>query len=387
VMSVKSVTVYGRRDAAPTQAQNLNLRLSADGTTWTTTFMPDTTSAAGLNVSTAKLARYVSVETTTNAYLSLYEIVVSGTGTYSDCGGSCGNMALGKTVTYSGLWNAGANPATKVNDGNTGTTPACEGASGFCAIASTPGGAQGIGNFLQIDLGAVESVKSVTVYGRRDAAPTQAQNLNLKLSTDGTSWTTTFMPDTTSAAGLNVPTTTLARYVRVETTTNVYLSLYEIVVTGKVYSDCGGSCGSIGVGKPVSASGLWNPSGNPATKVNDGNTGTTSACENASGYCAIASTAGGGQAVGNFLQIDLGSTMSVKSVTVFGRRDAALGQGQNLNLKLSSDGLSWTTTFIANATSASGFAVTTSRLARYVRVETTTVNYLSLYEVTVTGAP
>jgi len=79
--------------------------------------------------------------------------------------------------------------------------------------------------------------------------------------------------------------------------------------------------------------------------------------------------------------------MSVKSVTVYGRRDAALGQGQNLNLKLSSDGVSWTTTFISNAAIASGFNVSTARLARYVRVETTTVNYLSLYEVTVTGAP
>jgi len=110
--------------------------------------------------------------------------------------------------------------------------PACEGSSGYCAIASNSVGGQAVGNYLQIDLGAIKSVKSVTVYGRRDTALSQARNLNLKISTDGTNWTTSYMADTTSTFGYTVSTVALARYVRVETTTTVYLSLYEIVTTG-----------------------------------------------------------------------------------------------------------------------------------------------------------
>src|SRR5262245_5341139 len=200
--------------------------------------------------------------------------------TYVDCGSSCTNVAIGKPVTYSGLWNATTNPATKVDDGNTGTTSACEGSSGYCAIASDNVGGQAVGNYLQIDLGQLMSVKSVTVYGRRDTALTQGQNLNLKLSADGVNWTTTFMSDTTSASGLTVSTTSVARYVKVETTTVVYLSLYEIVVTGTPsvanYIDCGSSCTNLAPGKTLGYSGLWNASTNPASKVNDTNTGTTS---------------------------------------------------------------------------------------------------------------
>src|SRR5439155_1451330 len=109
---------------------------------------------------------------------------------YVDCGAGCSDLALNKTATVSGLWSPD-NPASKVNDGNTGTTAACEGPTGYCAIASDANRNQAIGNFLQIDLGAVMSVQSVTAYGRRDAALTQGQNLNLRFSTNGTSWSTT----------------------------------------------------------------------------------------------------------------------------------------------------------------------------------------------------
>jgi hypothetical protein len=133
-------------------------------------------------------------------------------------------------------------PGTKLVDYNTGTDPTCQGPQGFCAIASDPGHAQAIGNYFQIDLGAVKSVKSVRVYGRRDTALTQAQNLKLRLSRDGVSWTDFAMPDTTMPEGLLVPTARQARYVKIETTTVVYLSLYEAVVTGPCEVLC--SCGN-----------------------------------------------------------------------------------------------------------------------------------------------
>ena len=318
-------------------------------------------------------------------------ISVGNAQTYEDCGNNCANLAIGKPVSYSGLFNATTNPTSKVNDGNTGITSACEGSTGYCTIASNSLGGQAVGNYVQIDLGQLMSVKSVTVYGRRDTALTQGQNLNLKLSADGVNWNTTFMADTTSASGLTVSTASVARFVRVETTTVAYLSLYEIVVTGTAsvaaYVDCGGACTNLAPGKTVSASGLWNASTNPASKVNDTNTGTTSACEGSSGYCAIASDSVGGQAIGNYLQIDLGQLMSVKSVTVYGRRDTALTQGQNLTLKLSTDGNNWSGSYMADTTSSSGLTVPTTRVARYLRVGTTTVNYLSLYEIVVNGTP
>jgi len=391
-LSVKSVTVYGRRDTALTQGQNLNLKLSTDGTTWTTTYMADTTSSSGLTVSTASVARYVRVETTTVVHLSLYEITVTGTPPplfYVDCGGSCTNLAPGKTVSYSHLYDSTNSPASKLNDTNTGTTSTCQGSTGYCAIASDNVGGQAIGNYFQIDLGQPMSVKSVTVYGRRDTALTQGQNLNLKLSQDGVNWTTTYMADTTNSSGLTVSTASVARYVRVETTTVVYLSLYEVVVTGSAsvasYVDCGAACSNLAPGKTVSYSHLYDPTNSPASKVNDTNTGTTSTCQGSSGYCAIASDSFGGQAIGNYFQVDLGQLMSVKSVTVYGRRDTALTQGQNLNLKLSTDGVNWTTTYMADTTSSSGLTVSTATVARYVRVETTTVVYLSLYEIVVNG--
>jgi F5/8 type C domain-containing protein len=156
---------------------------------------------------------------------------------YIDCGPACFNLAPGKYVASSGLWDAENSPAEKLNDGNTGTTSVCQGPDGYCAIASDPGHAQAIGNFFQIDLGGIKSVNSVTVYGRRDTAFTQGQDLKLRLSRDGLSWFDYFMEDTTSPDGFTVPTGRLARYVKVETTTVVYLSLYEVKVMGP--STCG----------------------------------------------------------------------------------------------------------------------------------------------------
>jgi hypothetical protein len=161
---------------------------------------------------------------------------------YVDCGTSCVNLAPGKPVSASGLWDPVNSPGTKLVDYNTGTNPTCEGPQGFCAIACDPGHAQAIGNYFQIDLGAVKSVKSVRVYGRRDTALTQGQNLKLRLSRDGVSWTDFTMADTTMPGGLLVPTARQARYVKIETTTVVYLSLYEAVVTGPCEVLC--SCGN-----------------------------------------------------------------------------------------------------------------------------------------------
>ena len=161
---------------------------------------------------------------------------------YVECGTSCVNLAPGKPVTASGLWDPTNSPGTKLVDSNTGTNPACEGSTGYCAIACDPGHAQAVGNFFQIDLGAVKSVSTVKVFGRRDAAFTQGQNLKLRLSRDGVSWTDFLMPDTTSQQGLTVTTARQARYVKVETTTVVYLSLYEVVVNGPCEVLC--SCGN-----------------------------------------------------------------------------------------------------------------------------------------------
>ena len=110
-------------------------------------------------------------------------------------------------------------------DANTGTNPTCEGASGYCAIACDPGHAQAVGNYFQIDLGAVKSVKSVRVYGRRDFAVTRGKNLKLRLSRDGVNWTDYTMADTTMQEGLLVSTARQARYVKIETTTISYLSV------------------------------------------------------------------------------------------------------------------------------------------------------------------
>jgi Zn-dependent metalloprotease len=164
---------------------------------------------------------------------------------YVDCGTSCVNLAPGKTVTASGLWDPPNSPGTKLVDLNTGTNPTCEGPNGYCAIACDPGHAQAVGNYFQIDLGAVKSVKSVRVYGRRDFAVTQGKNLKLRLSRDGVSWTDFTMADTTMQEGLLVPTARQARYVKIETTTISYLSLYEAVVNGpcEVLCNCGnGNC-------------------------------------------------------------------------------------------------------------------------------------------------
>jgi Zn-dependent metalloprotease len=161
---------------------------------------------------------------------------------YVDCGTSCVNLAPGKTVTASGLWDPTNSPGTKLVDSNTGTNPTCEGAQGYCAIACDPGHAQAIGNYFQIDLGAVKSVKSVRVYGRRDFAVTQGKNLKLRLSRDGVNWTDYTMADTTMPEGFLVSTARQARYVKIETTTISYLSLYEAIVTGPCEVLC--SCGN-----------------------------------------------------------------------------------------------------------------------------------------------
>lgn len=85
----------------------------------------------------------------------------------------------------------------------------------------------------QVDLQSIHSISSVEVYNRTDCCGDRLKSFNVKLSTDGKTWTDFYF-----ASQAGSPTTiqcnnVKARYVRIQLTGTNPLSLAEVRVYGK----------------------------------------------------------------------------------------------------------------------------------------------------------
>ncbi|WP_443054132.1 discoidin domain-containing protein [Streptomyces sp. IBSBF 2435] len=246
-------------------------------------------------------------------------------------------LSQGKTVTASSTENAGT-PASAAVDGNTGTR--------WSSAASDP-------QWLQVDLGATDTISSVTLNW--EAAYGKA--FKIQTSADGSNWTDVYSTTTGTGGIQTLAVNGSGRYVRLYGTaraTGYGYSLWEFQVYG---STGGGStpptAGTLlSQGKTATASSTEN-AGTPASAAVDGNTGTR-----------WSSAAADPQ----WLQVDLGATATISSVTL--NWESAYGKA--FKIQTSADGSNWTDVYSTTTGTGGVQTLNVTGSGRYVRVYGTT---------------
>jgi hypothetical protein len=322
--------------------------------------------------------RYVRVQLTGTDYLSLAEVQVFG--------GS--NLALGKPATQSDSLQPASGAALAL-DGNT------DGNFYDGSVASTSG--RNPNDWWQVDLGASATVSSVVVWNRTDCCGFRLNDYWVFvsdtpfLSTD-TPATLQNRPGTFAshqAAAPNPFTAILVeaqgRYVRVQLSGQNYLSLAEV----QVFGTAGLPPANLAQGKLASQSSAFPGyatafaasavDGNTDGNFFDGSVTATNADQNA------------------WWQVDLGASAAVSSIVVWNRTDCCSARLGDYWVFVSDTPFLPTDTpttlqnragtFSSHQTAAPNPSTTIAAGAqgRYVRVQLTGANYLSLAEVQVFG--
>lgn len=83
-----------------------------------------------------------------------------------------------------------------------------------------------------MDLGAAQALREVVLYNRTDAGPERLSNFEIKVSSDGTTWTKVAELAGTAPQRSSYPINASARYVRVQLRGTEVLSLAEVEVYG-----------------------------------------------------------------------------------------------------------------------------------------------------------
>jgi hypothetical protein len=339
---------------------------------------PSATIAAGTE------GRYVRVQLTGTNYLSLAEVQVFGSSAPA-----VSNLAQGKSATQSstfpGYASAGAASAV---DGNQ------DGSFSDGSVTATNLDSNA---WWQVDLGASAAIGSIVVWNRTDCCGSRLSDYFVFVSD------TPFLPTDTPATLLNRPNTfssfqagapnpsttiaavTQGRYVRVQLTIPNYLSLAEVQVFG--------------------------PGAPAASNLAQGNAATQSSIfpgyATAGAASAVDGTTDGSFSDGSvtatnldanaWWQVDLGASAAIGSIVVWNRTDCC-GSRLNDYWVFVSDAPFLPTdtpatlqnragTFSSHQTNAPNPSATiaASTQGRYVRVQLTGTNYLSLAEVQVFG--
>ncbi|MFI0896267.1 discoidin domain-containing protein [Streptomyces sp. NPDC020983] len=261
-------------------------------------------------------------------------------------------LSQGKTATASSTENAGT-PASAAVDGNTGTR--------WSSAASDP-------QWLQVDLGATDTISSVTLNWET----AYAKAYQIQTSADGTNWTGIYTTTTATGGIQNLTVNGSGRYVRIYTTaraTQYGVSLWEFQVYGTTGGGTNPGAGTLlSQGKTATASSTEN-AGTPASAAVDGNTGTR--------WSSAASDP-------QWLQVDLGATATLTSVTL--RWEAAYAK--SFKIQTSADGSTWTDVYSTTTGTGGTQTLDVSGSGRYVRmygtVRATGYGY-SLWEFQVYG--
>ncbi|TDU03019.1 F5/8 type C domain-containing protein [Streptomyces sp. 846.5] len=198
------------------RSETLSVQGSTDGSAFATvvastgyTFDPASSNVVTINFG-ATSTRYLRINITANtgwAAAQLSELEVYGSGT----GGTSANLALGKTMSSSGV--SQTYVASNANDGNQATY-----------WESTN---NAFPQWLQVDLGASVSVNQVVLKVPADTSwATRTQTLTVQGSSDGSTFSTlvpsagyTFNPSTGNTSTISFTATT-TRYVRITITAN-----------------------------------------------------------------------------------------------------------------------------------------------------------------------
>ncbi|MGI8741928.1 MAG: discoidin domain-containing protein [Bryobacteraceae bacterium] len=347
----------------------------------TTAPNPSTTIAAG-----GVQGRYVRVQLTGTDFLSLAEVQVIGTG-----GAPSGsNLALGKAATQSSTYpftGAGAGSAV---DGNT------DGNFQDNSVTATNMEANA---WWQVDLGASATVNSIVIWNRTDCCSNRLSDYWVFVSN------TPFNPSDTPATLQNRagtwsshqttapnPSTTIAaggvqgRYVRVQLTGTDFLSLAEVQVVGTGGAPSGSN---LALGKTASQSSTYPSSGASAGSAVDGNT---------DGNFQDNSVTATNMEANAWWQVDLGASATVNSIVIWNRRDCCAYRLSDYWVFVSNTPFSPSDTpatlqnragtWSSHQTAAPNPSTTIAAggaQGRYVRVQLTGTDFLSLAEVQAIG--
>ena len=322
--------------------------------------------------------RYVRVQLTGANYLSLAEVQVLGAAAASS------NVAMGKSATQSSTL-PGTPSAGAAVDGNT------DGAFGDGSVTATN---LDTNAWWQVDLGASTTVNSVAVWNRTDCCGSRLNDYwvfvsNTPFLATDTPATLQGRAGTFSSHQTNAPSpsTSIAvgaqgRYVRVQLTGANYLSLAEVQVFG-----IPPAASDVAVGQAATESSTL--AGTPSAGVAvDGNT------DGVFGHGSVTAT---NLDTNAWWQVDLGGSFNVSSVVVWNRTDCCGSRLNDYWVFVSN------TPFLATDTPATlqnragtfgshqtaapnpSTSISVSAPGRYVRVQLTGANYLSLAEVQVIG--
>jgi hypothetical protein len=395
-LSVNSVVVWNRTDCCGSRLSDFWVFIS------NTPFLPTDTPAT-LSVRAGTLAshqvgapspsvslafngaggRYVRVQLAGADYLSLAEVQVFGTGGAP----APTDLAQGKTASQSSTL-PGTPIASVAVDGST------DGNFNHGSVTATNADANA---WWQVDLGASSSVSSLVVWNRTDCCGTRLGDFWVFLSD------TPFQPSDTPAtlqnragtfsshqSGAPNPSTTIVvnaqgRYVRVQLSGTDYLSLAEVQVFGT-----GGAAAPTNLAQGKSANQSSTLPGTPSANVAlDGNT---------DGNFFDGSVTATNLDSNAWWQVDLGASASISSVTVFNRTDCCGTRLSDYWVFVSDTPFQTTdtpatlqnraATFASHQTSApnpSTTIQTPGARGRYVRLQLSGTDYLSLAEVQVFG--
>jgi hypothetical protein len=334
-------------------------------------------------ITTTAHGRYVRVQIGSANYLSLAEVQVFGTAIAPPPVDLAQGRAATQSSTLPGAPTAGASSAVDGNtDGNffNGSVTATN-------LDSNP--------WWQVDLGASASVTSVVVFNRTDCCGTRLNDFWVFIS--DTPFLATDTPATLqNRAGTfashqttapNPSTTIMAaaqgRYVRVQLSSANYLSLSEV----QVFGTGGAAVSNLSQGKAASQSSTY--PGSPAASVAvDGNT---------DGNFFGGSVTATNPDVSPWWQVDLGASASVSSIVIYNRTDCCGTRLSDYWVFVSDTPFLATDTpttlqnrpgtFASHQTTAPNPStnIPAGAQGRYVRVQLSGVNYLSLAEVQVFG--
>jgi hypothetical protein len=384
VQSIQSVNVWNRTDCCgdrlgnfyilvsdvPFTSTDLNAsRNQAGVSSFSVPGVGGTPTAAAVN----RTGRYVRVQLSGTNYLALAEVEVLGS-----AGEPSANLAQGKPATQSS--DPFGAPASRAVDGST------DGNWSNNSVTHTNFDSQA---WWQVDLGSVQSIQSVQVWNRTDAAPERLSNFYVFVSDQP--FTSTGLNATLGQAGVSafltagqggtptaVSVNRTGRYVRVQLSGTNYLSLAEVQVFGSTAGPV-----HLAQGKPATQSS--DPFGAPASRAADGNT---------AGNWSDGSLSHTGLDNQAWWQVDLGGVQSIGVVRVWNRADCCGSRLSNFYVLVSDTPFASTdltatlnqagvSSFFTPGAAGSVTEINVGRTGRYVRVQLSGTDYLSLAEVQV----
>jgi hypothetical protein len=331
--------------------------------------------------------RYIRVQLTGTNYLSLAEVQVSGTVGVPPVNLARGKLAM-QSSTLAGYAGDGAASAV---DGDT------DGIFGDGSVTATNADANA---WWQVDLGTSATINSIVIWNRTDCCGSRLSDYWVFLSN------TPFLPTDTPAtlqgrAGIFSshqttapnPFTTIAagvvgRYVRVQLTGANYLSLAEVQVFGTI----GPPPTDLAQGKLATQSSTFpGYATDGAAAAVDGNT---------DGIFSDGSVTATNADLNAWWQVDLGASATISSIVIWNRTDCCgdrlndywvfvsdtpFGPADTPSTLQSRFGVTFSHWTAAPNPSTTVATIASGLHGRYVRVQLTGTNYLSLAEVQVFG--